>query len=271
MTSRRRFIKSLGTFVAGCLIGCKTDSIQAVSAAPPKATTFKGSDFLDWEVALGDGVYAAPGEPEVTINDIETINHGGYSELKANIHKRRIMAHNITFKRIIDEHALDVVHTCGYGFRLPYLPATSNQEMNPQTIEGGLFIWDGSDTRLDYGMAFQWALNPWGGTDFNYGDIRCWTSDNGGSWVKVGDLTPDTSWHTVTFVFDFRRETTEFKIDSIHYPSNFSQTIKPASWGTEIAARLQAEIISLDPGEQGNGTLHIAEYKDWNWIWEPYE
>jgi hypothetical protein len=50
------------------------------------------------------------------------------------------------------------------------------------------------------------------------------------------------------FVFDFRRETTELKIDGRHYPSSFSQTKKPASWGTETAARLQAEIISLNPG-----------------------
>jgi hypothetical protein len=63
------------------LIGCKTDLIQAASAVPPKTTTFKGRDFFDWDVALGDGVYAAPGEPEVTIDDIKTINHGGYSEL----------------------------------------------------------------------------------------------------------------------------------------------------------------------------------------------
>jgi hypothetical protein len=47
------------------LIGCKTDLIQAASAVPPKTTTFKGRDFFDWDVALGDGVYAAPGLPSM--------------------------------------------------------------------------------------------------------------------------------------------------------------------------------------------------------------
>ena len=214
---------------------------------------------------VGDGVYTAPGEPPITQNDIATIHYGTYSELQANILKRRIMAHNITYRRITESTALDFVHTFECKFVLPYLPSTGNTTLNAQTIEGGLFIWDGRTTRLDYGLGFQWGLNPWD----RLGELRCWTDIGGGQWRPVGYLAPDLSWHTLKIVFDFRRQTTALLIDEKHYPSRFTGTSKPAEWGTEIAAGVQIEIISVYPGELGNGAMHKAHFKDWLWLWEP--
>jgi len=66
---------------------------------------YQGTNFTGWDIVVGDGIYAAPGEPPVSLNDIQTIHYSTYSELRANVQRRRIMAHNITFKRIIDEFA----------------------------------------------------------------------------------------------------------------------------------------------------------------------
>lgn len=176
------------------------------------------------------------------------------------------MAHNITFTRIIDDNAFEYVHTCGFKFRLPYLPSTSNADWNAQTLEGGIFVWDGSRTRLDYGVGFQWILNPW--MDI-FGEIRAWTEMNGGQWEGVGYLTPDTQWHEIRIMVDFWRGTTSVKIDGRSYPSCLTGTAKPETWGTETAARLQAEIISLYPEPSGIRVMHKAEFKDWIWVWEP--
>jgi hypothetical protein len=263
--SRRRFIESLAVVTAGGLLGCAPTNIKAMlTTSPLPEREYQGSDFDGWEVVVGDGIYNAPGENPVSEDDIETVNYGSYSELRANIRQRTIMAHNITFKRIIDDSAFRFIHTCGYKFKLPYLPSKNNTDLNGQTIEGGIFIWDGGGTRLDYGLAFQWIINPW--LD-NFGEILYWTGEQ---WTPAGYLEPDISWHEIKMVFDFARETTALLIDGDHYPSQFTETPKPDTWGTETAARLQAEIISLYPDGQENEFLHKAHFKDWNWTWEPY-
>ncbi len=262
--TRRNFIKLAGLGVLSG-IAASEYTLPTIQAIPSGTRQYQGNDLSGWAVVVGDGIYAAPGEPSVNQNDIETVNYGTYSELRANILKRRIMAHNITYQRIIDSNAFDFVYIFECKFMLPYMPSTSRTDLNAQTLEGGLFIWDGSTTRLDYGMGFQWGLNPWD----KFGEMRCWTDIGGGQWQPVGYLEPDLSWHTLKIVFDFRRQMTTLMIDEKHYPSCFTGTPKPADWGTEIAAGVQIEIISVYPGEQGNGALHKAYFKDWYWLWEP--
>ena len=260
-----------GASLLGTLATAKASAGKATQIANfIQDKEFGGSDFSGWETVLGDGIYAAPGEGPLDESDVETIHYGNHSELRANVQPRNIMAHNITYKRIIDENAFEYIYTGGYQFRLPYMPATDNQELNGQTLEGGMFVWDGGDTRLDYGLAFQWMLNPFGDNDFNIGDLRCWTDIDGEKWQTVGHLPPDTNWHTVLMVLDVRRQTTALTIDGDHFPCRFTATPKPATWGTETAPGLQAEIISMYPGEQGFGTLHKAEFRDWFWKWEHY-
>ena len=238
---------------------------QAATTMLTPTREYRGSNLLGWEIALGDALYARPGEPSVSLDDVETVHESGYSELQANIHRRVIMAHNITFKRFVDDDAFQFIHTCTYKFRLPYLPQQdANADLNAQTIEGGIFIWDGSGTRLDYGIAFQWILNPWD----EFGNVRTWTDTDGCGWVTVDYLTPDTAWHEVKMVVDFYREATALLIDGVHYLTQFTRTPKPETWGTETAARLQAEIVSIYPEPSGVRAMHKAQFKDWTWVWE---
>ncbi|MEA3337418.1 MAG: hypothetical protein U9R25_16080 [Chloroflexota bacterium] len=265
---RRGFLKLSATAMAGALIAQHPDTgLAAPSTRSPSGDQFSGINLAGWDIVVGDAIYAAPRVDPVTIDDIETVHFPEFSELRANIHLRRIMAHNITFKKRIADNVFDFVHTFGYKFRLPYMPSTSNPTLNPQTIEGGMGLWDGSDTRLDYGTGFQWYINPWGP---DAGAIQSWTDIDGGSWAKVGNMPLDTAWHQVRITLDVRRETTALVIDGTHYLCRFNGTPKPATWGTERAATIAAEIVSLYPGESHPGALHKAEFKDWFWIWKPY-
>ncbi|QBG46440.1 hypothetical protein EGM51_03150 [Verrucomicrobia bacterium S94] len=221
-----------------------------------------GINLAGWTTALGDGIYAPDGISAVTTNDIETRHFTEYSELEANGYQRRIMAHNILLKRIYDDDATNFVHDCGYAFRLPYLPATTNPVLNAQTLEGGLFIWDGEE-QLDYGGAFQWVLNPW---DDAFGDVQVWTGFGSNEWVKVGFLEPDTEWHEVRMQIDFQTQRVSLSIDCNLFPFVFTATPK-VGWDPESAARLQVEIVSTYPG--ATGYVHKAHVKDWFWYWNP--
>jgi len=267
--SRKDFFKLSGI---GLLGGIKPDLHPETKDTGPAgiARELHGTDLSGWKQVLGDGIYAGPGEPAVCEADIETVHFGSYSELRANVHSRRIMAHNITYQRITDHLALQYAYSAGFQFRLPYLPEKGNHELNAQTIEGGIFAWDGADTRRDYGLGFQWILNPKGSPEAKFGTVRCWTDPGGGRWENVGYLQPDTDWHAVRLHFDIRNQTTAFTINGNTYPACFTSSPKPASWGRELAAGIQVEIISIFPGKRGSGALHKAEFKDWSWTWEPF-
>jgi hypothetical protein len=272
MVSRRHFLK-LGSvaLASGFFIRDKMGGEQAA----PQAKTYKGPNLADWKKTLGDSIYNRPGEEPVSLaDDIKTIHQPGYSELRANIQRRVIMAHNITFKRIIDPQARSYIHTCSYEFRLPFIPEETNTTLNAETLEGAIFVWDGANTRRDFGIGFQWALNP--SVHQEFGDIRTWTDipdpekKKPGTWVKTGKkLTPDRLWHKVQMIVDFRRKTTALLIDNKHYLSYLTKIRRPPDWGPEVAARLQAEIVSIYPEPAGMQAMHKAQFRNWVWKWEP--
>ncbi len=264
--SRRDFLKLIpSALLAGFWSSRNITSVEAAFNKP--GINLSGKNFDGWTMDLGDALYSRPEDAPVDITDIETAHLRKYSELRANIKRRVIMAHNITYKRIIDDNAINYIHKCAYQFKLPYLPRpVETDEWNAQTLEGGLFIWDGANTRLDYGTAFQWDLNPWG----DFGAVRIWTADGGeGQWVTVGSLTPDTNWHHIEMVVDVSSETIELEIDDTEYSANLSKTSKPDSWGTEVAARLQAEIVSIYPEPSGLKAAHKAQFRNWKWRGKP--
>jgi hypothetical protein len=222
---------------------------------------FSGSSLSGWETVLGDAIYAAPGEPAVNINDIEAVHFADHSELRANILVRKVMAHNITFIRITDDKALTYVIIGKYKFRLLFLPSTSNVGLNGETLEGHLSVWDGSQTKKEYLVAFQWVLNPWSD---KFKSIQTW--DNPGVWKPTGKtILPDLSWHEVQMILDPGSKYTQVMIDGIVYPSQFV-TMSHPDWGSDVSIRLAAEIVSLFPGDQGDGALHKAEFKDWSLV-----
>lgn len=261
---RRAFLAALSTTALSAAALASIPAIAANAAAPLPEQNYSGNTLNNWEVVIGDGILPPPEQDQVDEADIETIHLSNHSELKANINMRPIMAHNITFNRIIDNRALQYTHHCGYKFRMPYLPGTANPALNGQTVEGGIFIWDGGSTRLDYGLAFQWVVNPWAK---NFGDILQWT---GTTWAPSGHLDPNTDWHNLSMTLDPQTETATLSIDDQPYPIQLTQTPKSDSWGAETAARLQAEIISPSPNESGPSFLHKAEFKDWFWDWKPH-
>lgn len=260
--NRRDFIVLGATTVGATIAHHSAPTAQALTNQ-----IYNGIDMSDWEVALGDALFSSNNQLPVAPTDIQSLSMGTHTELQCNRFNQGIMAHNITYKRLIDEQALAYRHLAGYQFRLPYLPSTSNGDLNAQTVEGGLFIWDGAQTRLDYGLAFQWVLNPWMSS---FGDVWCWSSTNGGQWVPSGYLKPDTEWHQLDLVFDYQTQATSLKLDGQTFLTSFTFTPKPDSWGTETAARLQAEIISIWPGwEASYAPMHKAEFKNWYWQWKP--
>ncbi|MDF7799182.1 hypothetical protein P4C99_06880 [Pontiellaceae bacterium B1224] len=219
-----------------------------------------GTSLAGWTTVLGDGIYVPTGVSPVTTNDIGTTHFTEYSELEANSNQRQIMAHNILFKRVNDAEAANVVHDCGYSFRLPYLPTTENSVLNAQTLEGGLFVWN-DDDQLDYGGAFQWILNPW---ISEFGTVQVWTGFCTNEWRSVGYLEPDTNWHHVRMQIDFKTQMASLSIDNHLFPFVFTATPKEG-WGPETAARFQVEIVSTFPGT--TGYVHKAHVKDWFWHW----
>ncbi|BFU45883.1 beta strand repeat-containing protein [Krasilnikovia sp. MM14-A1004] len=235
------------------------NSTTATVVAP---ATDSGTDLTGWTTLVGDGVYAAAGQAPVTDADIAAEHRGTDTRLRANIQNRGIMAHVLSYKRVTDVTLMSTVQRGGYSFQLPYMPTTAGGPRNGQTVEGGLFVWDGMNTRVDHGTAFQWIVNPW---DANFGQIKVWTSANGGSWAAAGYLKPDTAWHRVNFLVDPAGQRVELTIDGVSIPAPYSRTPK-SGWGTDVSARLQAEAISLWPGANATwAPQHEVLIKDWTW------
>ena len=264
MISRRDLLKLVPTVLA-------SKFVTVLEPHDPTFTTYKsfhGTNLAGWNVVLGDALYVRTGEAPVTLADIETLHPSTLlSELRANINRRVIMAHNITFKRVIDPSARNYTHTATFKFRLPYIPTMDNNTLwHGQTLEAGISIWDGAASRRDYGLAFQWDLNPWN----EFGKFRVWTGQsNAGEWVNNdSSLTPDLNWHQAQLLVDFKHENTDLIIDGKRQLSHFFKTTRPANWGSEVAARFQVEIVSIYPEPSGIKATHRAQFKDWTWFWK---
>jgi len=270
--SRRDFLAMTGAGMMGMALNPRHGLAQLgssqLSGNGVIHREFSGSELDGWRVALGDGIFAAPGEAPVSIEDIETRHAGTLSELRANIRQRRIMAHNITYRRERDDRAFDFTHSFTCAFRLPYMPSVDNIDENGQTMDAGLFIWDGVNTMMDWGMAFQWGLNP----HERFGEIRVTVEGaNAAAWEPVGYFAPDTEWHDFEIVVDYPTlvenpaASPTLRIDDTYFPSYFVGIFK--RWPAAISAGIQVEAISIYPGTTMNGARHRVEFKNWQWRW----
>lgn len=229
-----------------------------VAAVVPGSAAWAGKnrDLTGWASVVGDGVYAAPGQAPVDAADIAVDHLGGYSRLRANIRERGVMAHVIAYRRRTGAQQMRVVQRGAYAFRLPFVPSRSGGTLNAQTVEGGLFVWDGT---LDHGTAFQWVLNPWSA---DFGRIQVWAGER---WRAVGYRRPDTAWHRVVFEVDPAGRTSKLLLDGKRLPVSWSSTTK-SGWDRAVAARLQVEAISLHPGENATrAPRHEVHVRDWSW------
>lgn len=221
-----------------------------------------GVNLENWILNVGDGNFNYDDEAPVGMEDLETVHEIDHSQLKANIQNRNVMAHNITFRRITDPAAMVDIHIARYQFRLPYYITQGSTQHNGQTVEGGLFIWDGPDTRLDYGLAFQWITNPW---DPNYKTIQIW---DGNGWLNLNyQLEPDTVYHICEFYLDIQKKEAYFTLDGHEFKDNIYSETPKVGWGNTVDARFQAECISIFPSETGYVPSQQVEFRDWSWIW----
>ncbi len=240
-------------------------SIGRAAASGPDVIS--GSDLSGWEVAVGDGLWLGAGESPVTLDDLDTVHHGTHSELIANVHERGVMAHNITFRRRSALGELDLLHSAQVEFRLPDLPTTSNWSYNAQTLELGLFVWDGPAARLDHGLAVQWVINPWVP---EFGALRTWTmTESGPVWQPIGALTPDTEWHQAEVRYRPSTNNATLRIDSTPIPIDETFTTKHDDWGNTIDGRFQVELVSVWPGANASVPAHRAEFRNWSWATSP--
>lgn len=221
-----------------------------------------------------DNVSDDPQEP-VSASDLKSDHsNGSFSELRANVRRRKIRAHNTNYFSTTQPEALNRIHEYSFSFRLPFLPPDGTQKSNyalnghGETIEGGLFVFDGPGTKRDFGAAFQWNINREGE---NFGRVAFWEVDaaGNGSWQydkrKTSILTVDTKWHTVQFRINIPTKTTEMFIDGVAFPCAFANAqIKGGDFANEtrIQLRLQAEIVSKGPKVN---PMHVAQFKDWRW------
>ena len=267
--NRRTFLGVMGATTLGAVTMTAESAMAQANpdtpSAVPSPMNFSGSDLTGWETVVGDGIYAPAGVAAVALSDIATIDAGTHSSLLMNVNERPIMAHNIAFNRIIDDTLFDYKHDCSYEFRMPTLDTPTNPGIKAQTVEGGLFIWDGGGNRRDHGLGFQWVLNPW---DPKYGAIQTWSMSRAG-WTDTGYLEPDNEWHLFEAMVDHRQNKACILLDGEEFSTKYTQRRKPSYWGNETAARLQVEAISLDPGTQTSAPTHTVDVRNWTWDCTP--
>jgi hypothetical protein len=270
MTSRRHFISGATTALAATAVARE----KTARARPPKrqprsdgSRSYTGSDLLGWTTVVGDGVYAAPGEAGVSTDDIAVTNSGGFATLSANTRRRVVMAHTLAFTRVTDLAATSARHEVGFLFRMPYVPEVAAPDPVGQTVEGGFFVWDGAGSRLDQGAAFQWRVNPWAP---DFGQVFAWSADaDSGTWVPIGTLAVDTTWHEMRIDLDLRpdRQRCRLDIDGVVGSDLLARETKP-DFLDDVSARLQVEIISVDPQPSNQiRSIHVGQFANWSWRW----
>lgn len=248
-----------GAAVGGLALPSVADAFEAL-----EFVVAGGRDLSGWDQALGDGLWSDPDSRQPSERDIARRDLGTHSEIIGNVHRRGVMAHAIAFKRLFDMPSFATQHNGSAEFRIPQVPTTADWlTYNMQTLEAGLFVWDGPNTRLDYGVAVQWILNPW---IREFGDLRVWTQDDDGpAWVTVGHLEPDTEWHTVEMQYRPDGHGTFLRVDGDDLPVNETFTEKHDDWGRTIDGRFQLEVVSCWPGRHPKIAPGRAEFRNWEW------
>jgi hypothetical protein len=233
-------------------------ALVAPARAASAGETLGGANLTGWTTVLGDAVYSRDGTA-VTSADIATSTTRSGTTLRANVDHRAIMAHIISFRSV--PTTLATTHRASYRVRLASVPGLWRGRYLGQTVEGGLFVWDGAASRRDYGVAWQWSLNP---HDATFGDVSVWT---GSGWRFAIHLKPDTASHLVSFTVSPLAGTGSITIDGTSVSTTLSSTTKPASWGNDVTARLQVEAVSMFPAGSSEMPEHRVKVAKWSWSW----
>lgn len=242
--------------------------IEPVDDAP-SLLQFAGASLAGWRTVLGDARHTAAGLAQVNGDDVVTTHENDHSTLIANRHGRGVMAHNTTYYRRVDDHALNTIHTASAEFRTPVTPQAISGLPNGQTVEMALFVWDGQGSRRDIGLAFQWMINPW--SEY-FGAVRTWTSAGANSnWSTepVTYLDPTDAWQRVEMELHPGERTASLLLNGEPVQAQCTETQKPANWAYKTAAAVSLELISIWPGDRVEAPTTSVECRDWTWDWTP--
>jgi len=248
--------------LALALTGC------AQNEASESPTVHAGKTMAGWQIAVGDGLYTAPGEEPVNLSDIRTTHADTHTTVEANVLGRDVMAHNITYAWERGGGVDEAVQVFETDVRLPYVPvASGDAAYNPQTIEAQVGSWDGERDAI---CAVQWRINPY---TAEYGAVALWTPGHNeiGEWTIVDSLPVDTRWQRWVFEIDPNARRCAYTIDGRTYAAPTPLNAKPG-WGSLEGAHVGIEIISIYPGTGEaaiRGKPHYAEFKEWRWTIDP--
>lgn len=234
-----------------------------------KIPQYSGTDLSGWSYVVGDAHYECSGELPPTAQDIMKNDYGTYSETWANVDPyigpRKIMCHGMAVFKIWQDF-FQYVHTLTYAVLLPYTPAEDPYaEKNPQTLEGGLALYDGlgshGPAKQVYGIAWQWQLNPW-----STNQMAFWEG-NPAQWVQKFSMPADQSWHIIACagkVVNGQISQGSISVDGTPY-STIGGILQKPDWGTDESAWVTAEAISCYPNCSIKGFKHVGNWKNWTW------
>lgn len=227
------------------------------TTAQARGSRFSGKNLAGWQLSVGDGLFAPPGEKPVGRSDLRLKHLRGWSELTVNVKRRPVMAHGMSTKKIRLANPFTYVSSADYWIRVPHPGQQALQQYNGETVEGHISLYDGRQ-KLEYVLGWQWILNPWSQT----GDFRVFAT--GGQWVSLANFAPDTEWHHIQLRLDPVSNTASIAFDATTFNVAFAQRNMP-DWGTDQSAWVAVEAISIYPGSNNYGATHVVEVRDWKW------
>jgi hypothetical protein len=241
---------------------------------------YQGRDLSGWETVLSDHPWVHPKEEPASIEDVDAIHHGDYSEVRSNVRLRSIYVLNGTFFKIFDDKIFEFIHISGHYFRIPYPTRDLKVKINSEVIGGGFQTFDGPSA-TGYEIGWGWILNPWN-TD-HYTRVGFWTWTPEGTkqpWTESKE--PDTDWHKIIYIFDKKNDNGYILVDDmVHKVDKIPTKYVPEWQGSGRSANLVVEVYNPWPGtptsevrddpELCYRAMGIVQVKDWFWLWEPYE
>jgi len=240
---------------------------------------YQGRDLSGWETVLSDHPWVHPKEEPASIEDVDAIHYGDYSEVRSNVRLRSIYVLNGTFFKIFDDKIFEFIHISGHYFRIPYPTRDLKVKINSEVIGGGFQTFDGPSA-TGYEIGWGWILNPWN-TDY-YTRVGFWTWTPEGTkqpWTESKE--PDTDWHKIIYIFDKKNDNGYILVDDmVHKVDKIPTKYVPEWRGSARTANLVVEVYNPWPGtptsevrddpELCYRAMGIVQVKDWFWIWLPY-
>jgi len=233
---------------------------------------YQGRDLSRWETALTDPEYqwAYPGEEPVSIEDVDAIHYGNYSEIISNPQLRCITAPTASHFGLVGEQNLyNFIHISGYKIRIPFIPRPIGEQTLNIEITGGGFQTFYGPNATGYEIGWGWTLNPWGE---GLGRINVWEMTPKYPDTPVVDkVVPDTNWHSLIFILDKQKNHGYVLFDDRVYEINeILRSYHPEWRGESIDGGLVVEVGNTWPGDTCYHSIGMVQVKDWFWIWAPY-